>query len=277
MSQQPAADALQGATLYIDCFSGIAGDMMLAALIDLGVPESVVRESLDKLELPPWELKVFETLKGALRARKVEVIELGDPGPEHAAYYDHREHHHAEHEHHAHEPHASKTDPHASKTEHHASKTDPHASKTEHHAHEPYSHKHEHRHVHEHPPYDPRQRGRAGQSVQHAHGKHGHAHIHYAQIRELIDKAGLDPDVTARAQQMFERIARIEAHQHGVPIEEVAFHEVGALDSIVDIVGVAAALACRRAWSRAASRWAAAWCGLRTGGCRCRRRRRWPC
>lgn len=235
MNQQPAGGALQGATLYIDCFSGIAGDMMLAALIDLGVPESVVREALGRLDLPSWELKVFETMKGALRARKVEVIELGEPGPEHATYHDHREHHHEEHthehraqEHHAHEHHAHEHHDHA----HHDHAHEHH----EHHAHDHHEHAH---HSHD----SAHERSPSGAVVQHVHGKHGHAHIHYAQIRALINKAGLDPDVRARAQQMFERIARVEAHQHGVPIEEVAFHEVGALDSIVDIVGVAAALA----------------------------------
>ncbi len=70
--------------------------------------------------------------------------------------------------------------------------------------------------------------------------------MHYAQIRALIEGAaerGLGADVVGRALSMFDRLAAVEAALHGVAVAEVAFHEVGALDSIVDIVGVAAALA----------------------------------
>lgn len=196
----PGGERLRGATLYIDCFAGIAGDMMLGALLDLGVPEGAVRGELAKLPLPPWELRVRETMKGALRACKVDVIELAGAPPHAAPHHAHEPHDH----HHAHEPH------------------DPH------HAHEPHA---EHHHAHEHRP-EP-----------HAHEHHaGHAHVHYAQIRRMLEQAGLLPDVLQRSLEMFDRIAQVEARLHGVAVADVAFHEVGALDSIVDIVGVAAAL-----------------------------------
>lgn len=192
------SERLRGATLYIDCFAGIAGDMMLGALLDLGVPEAVVRGELAKLPLPPWELRVRETMKGALRACKVDVIELAGAPHGHHAHEPHAEHHHA------HEPHAD---------HHHAH--EPHAD--HHHAHEPHA---EHHHAH----------------------LAGHAHVHYAQIRRMLEQAGLLPDVLRRSLEMFDRIAQVEARLHGVAVADVAFHEVGALDSIVDIVGVAAAL-----------------------------------
>lgn len=65
-------------TLYFDCFSGAAGDMILGALLDAGAPESAIRASLDALELPGWELSVEEVTKGALRATQVSIT-ASDP------------------------------------------------------------------------------------------------------------------------------------------------------------------------------------------------------
>lgn len=97
------------------------------------------------------------------------------------------------------------------------------------HAHEHVqAHEHEHAHTHEH---------------EHAHGHEHGPHRHYRDIRRMIVAAELAPDVAARALDMFDRVARAEAHLHGSTVDEVAFHEVGAIDSIVDIVGTAAALA----------------------------------
>jgi len=79
----------------------------------------------------------------------------------------------------------------------------------------------------------------------HGHG-HGHGHEHgptrpWAEVRRLIEAAGLDDAVRARALDTFARLARAEASAHGVEPDAVHFHEVGALDAIADIVGVAAA------------------------------------
>jgi len=76
--------------------------------------------------------------------------------------------------------------------------------------------------------------GRAG----HGHG----AHRHYADIRRLLDRARLAPAVRDRAQAIFASLAEAEAHVHGIPIERVHFHEVGAVDAIVDVTGAAIAL-----------------------------------
>jgi len=171
MSSATDASRLRGATLYLDCFAGIAGDMTLGALIDLGVPQEAVRQVLSRLPLESYELHLRAVRKGALMARHVEVIEHSHG----------REHGHAGHD--------------------------------------------------------------AGH---HAHPDVGvHPHVHYAQIRAMVDgarSAGVDDDIVERALAMFERLAAVESEIHGVPIPEVAFHEVGALDSIIDIVGTAAAL-----------------------------------
>jgi pyridinium-3,5-bisthiocarboxylic acid mononucleotide nickel chelatase len=79
----------------------------------------------------------------------------------------------------------------------------------------------------------------------HEHHEHHHHHEHrdYSEIKRLIAKAKIEPEVRKLAGDIFYRIAEVEAELHGVRVAEVAFHEVGAYDSIADVVGVAAALA----------------------------------
>ncbi len=71
---------------------------------------------------------------------------------------------------------------------------------------------------------------------------HGHEHTHYAEIREEIGGSSLSEFVRQKALAIFERIAIAEGKIHGVAVEQVAFHEVGAVDSIADIVGACVAL-----------------------------------
>jgi uncharacterized protein (TIGR00299 family) protein len=91
-------------------------------------------------------------------------------------------------------------------------------------------------------------------SVGHAHQHHDHDHDHevathahdhrdYAEVKRLLKRARLDPDARALAADIFARIAEVEAELHGTRLDRVAFHEVGAYDSIADVVGVAAAIA----------------------------------
>lgn len=97
------------------------------------------------------------------------------------------------------------------------------------------AHEHGHKHEHEH---------------EHGHGHgHGHAHTHtheaqrtFATIRRLIESSGLSPWVRAKAVAVFQRVAVAEGRIHGLPPDAVHFHEVGAIDSIVDIVGACIAL-----------------------------------
>jgi uncharacterized protein (TIGR00299 family) protein len=96
---------------------------------------------------------------------------------------------------------------------------------------------HGHGHEHEH-----------GQDHGHRHGQdHGHHHHHgptrgLAEIRALITGSALAAAVKERALRLFQRLGEAEARAHGMPIERVHFHEVGAIDSIVDLVGAAAAI-----------------------------------
>lgn len=92
-------------------------------------------------------------------------------------------------------------------------------------------HHHENHHHHEHG---------------HEHGHHhGHTHGHtrgLAEIREMIQRSALAEPVKERALRLFQRLGEAEAKAHGMPVEKVHFHEVGAIDSIVDLVGAAAAV-----------------------------------
>jgi uncharacterized protein (TIGR00299 family) protein len=100
---------------------------------------------------------------------------------------------------------------------------DPEAHEHEH-GHGPHD-EHHHEHEHEHGPHDEHH--------------HGHAHSRWRDIRHLIAQSGLTDGAKQRALDIFLRVARAEAQVHGVPVDDVAFHEVGALDSIIDIAGAA--------------------------------------
>src|SRR5215203_701531 len=68
---------------------------------------------------------------------------------------------------------------------------------------------------------------------------HEHKHRHLADIKQIIENSGLSNQVKERAVQIFSRLAQAEARVHNQPIDRVHFHEVGALDAIIDVVGAA--------------------------------------
>ena len=189
--------------LYLDCFSGISGDMTVGALADLGVKPSTFEWELAKLDIGDFHMH-FERKE----SQSIEGIKFGiHEGATHTHDQDEGEHDQAHHEH-------------GEECAH------------EHHSHESHeTHGHEgHRH-HEH--------GEGHSHEHHDHGHHHHEHTHsrnHAEIRELIEKSDLTDFVKKHALGIFQRIAVAEGKIHGVAPEKVAFHEVGALDSIADIV-----------------------------------------
>ena len=160
-------------TLYLECRSGISGDMTVAALLDLGATEENLRRTLAKLPVDGYEIKVQRLRKNGLDVCDFDVILEEE----------------AEHGH---------------------------------------THGHGENHSHE----------------DHSHEGHRHAHVHrtWEDIRKLLEAADLKPRVLELSLQMFRTVAEAEGKAHGCPPEQVHFHEVGAVDSIVDIVGTAACL-----------------------------------
>ena len=160
-------------TLYLECYSGISGDMTVAALLDLGADRKGMEKTLNELDVPGYELKFGRAEKNGIDAYDFDVILEG---------HEHEHHHDHDHEH-----------------EHH----------------------HDHDHVHEH--------------------EHHHDHIHrnIHDVEEIIDRIDGQEDVKKLAKKIFMIVAEAESKAHGLPLDEVHFHEVGAVDSIVDIVGAA--------------------------------------
>jgi pyridinium-3,5-bisthiocarboxylic acid mononucleotide nickel chelatase len=114
-----------------------------------------------------------------------------------------------------------------------------------------HSHEHGHSHAHSHKPAD--HSHSHGHHEQHTHEGHEHSHAEddahehehgrtFSEIKELIRKSELSDWVKAKASAIFERVAVAEGKIHGQPPESVHFHEVGAVDSIIDIVGACVAL-----------------------------------
>jgi uncharacterized protein (TIGR00299 family) protein len=106
---------------------------------------------------------------------------------------------------------------------HHHDHGDAHDHEHAHDHHHDHEHAHDNDHVHEH----------------HHHDHHHHDHRPYKDIVGLIEKAGFDEPVKITALNIFKRIGEAEGHIHGIPLEKVYFHEVGAVDSIIYIIGAA--------------------------------------
>lgn len=150
--------------LYLECYSGISGDMTVGALLDLGASRERLMEELEKLGIGGYHLHFGRTQKCGIDAYDFDV-HLEEEEHDHGHDHDHHEGH--DHDHH---------------------------------------HSHVHRNVHD--------------------------------IYQIIDRLE-DEEARRLAKEMFRLVAEAESRAHGLPVEQVHFHEVGAVDSIVDIVGTA--------------------------------------
>ena len=188
--------------LIFDGTSGISGDMTVAALLDLGASEERLMAALATLPVHGFEARVSRVTKSGLSACDFDVV-LDD-----------------EHQNHDHDMAwlfgENGTDEH----EHHHHHDGGHEHCHEHEA----EHCHEHAHDHD-----------------HGHGHH-HAHRSLADVRAIIDSSGLTARAKELALAVFGKLAEAEAKAHGATPDTVMLHEVGAVDSIVDICAVAACL-----------------------------------
>lgn len=176
-------------TLYLECYSGISGDMTVAALLDLGADQQVLKKALKSLPITGFETIISRVKKAGLDVCDFQVI-LEHDNHDHDMVYLHGGHHHPYSDEHGHA--------HDSKTVHHH----PHQVKK----------------------------------------THSHANQGLLEIVKIINQAQITDHAKALAIRIFSIIADAEAKAHGVDRERVHFHEVGAVDSIVDIVAVAVCL-----------------------------------
>jgi uncharacterized protein (TIGR00299 family) protein len=173
--------------LYVDCFSGISGDMFVGALTDLGVAPSVFEWELTKITLEDHHLhferqqrKAIAGVKFGVHAGAVHVHSEDEHSSDHNHRHHGDQHDHADHHHHDH-------------AHHHDAADDPKLVPTG-------------------------------------------VHRTYRDIVELINDSELSEFTKKHSLGVFHRLAVAEAKIHECPIDDVHFHEVGALDSIIDVV-----------------------------------------
>lgn len=213
-------------TLYIDCFSGISGDMFIGALLDAGADSAVLENELKKLNFEDeYQLTWKKIVKNGITSTKFDVV-LAQTGHQHAHDHHHEHDHHHAHDHHHEHDHHHAHDHHHEHDDHHAHdhhhENDDHHEHVHHHGHD-HHHEHDHQHAHDH----------------HDHHDHHHHHRSYSDIVKMIESSELAPEVKETSLKIFRKIGEAEGHIHGMPLEKVHFHEVGAVDSIIDIVGAA--------------------------------------
>jgi len=215
--------------IYMECFAGISGDMMLGALVDLGAEPDKIRKELSKLGLDhEFEIIVARKMKHGIEGTKLDVIDHNNAHDHEHHDHKHHDHAHHDHEHHDHEHHDHAHYDH----EHYDHKHHDHAHHDHaHHDHEHHDHEHHDHAHHDHGHHD------------HEHHDHHHDHLrNFRDIKALIIESDLSETVKKNSLKVFGVLAEAEGKIHGKTAEEVHFHEVGAIDSIVDIIGTCIAL-----------------------------------
>ncbi|WP_339230520.1 LarC family nickel insertion protein [Oceanobacillus sp. FSL K6-2867] len=203
--------------LYFDCFSGVSGDMTISSLVDAGGDPIHLERELKKLGMEDeYQLKWNKIVKNGIKSMKFDVVLLNEAEQHHHHEHAHahneaEQHHHHEHAHNEAEQHHHHEHAHNEAEQHHHHE----------HTHNEDGHHHHHNHAHDH--------------------DHHHAHHHrsYKDIVKLIKGAEFPEPVEETALKIFKKIGEAEGRIHGMPLEDVHFHEVGAVDSIIDIVGTA--------------------------------------
>jgi len=185
---------------YLECFSGMSGDMFLGALIDAGVPSRVLEDAVAALNVGA-RLEISRLVRSGISATKVDVWADGEKDLPREEYW------------------AKQSVPPAlspAKTNHEHT----------HHGH----HEHEHHHNHEHSSQADVSRSAAPAPHEHSHGRG------LTEIREIIGQSAISDTAKKTAIAIFEALGAAEAKIHATSIEKVHFHEVGAVDAMVDIV-----------------------------------------
>lgn len=185
-------------TLYLECSAGISGDMMAAALLDLGADQEVLKKGLKSLHVSGYQIEISRVSKSGLDACDFNVI------------LDKK---HENHDHDMEYLHGFESP----QQEIEAGKM-PHGHAREQALQDGHSHEQTHTHSHD------------------------HVHRNLKDILSIINDSELSDSAKKTAVHIFEILAEAEVKAHGVSVEEIHFHEVGAVDSIVDIAAVAVCL-----------------------------------
>ncbi len=219
---------------YLDCFAGISGDMFLGALLDAGVPPHILHDATAALHLGAT-LQIEIVDRSGIRATKVHVLE-GDHLAEDPS-------HTAQPATHTSPPAATDNRPHSPQSslpprDAHDPLDQQQIPSHTHHPKTQHQHKTGHPHTHEPHTHEP-----------HTHEPHTHpnepAHSHgrsLTTIRALIQATTLAEPIKALALHAFDLLGHAEAGVHNVPVDQIHFHEVGAVDAIVDIVATSAGI-----------------------------------
>lgn len=182
--------------LYLECASGISGDMTVATLLDLGADETYLRHQLNSLDLTGYTIDIYDVMRNSIRAKKFDVLLSDEPGHAvHTHLHTHSDHH--DHSHHHEHNHG-------------------------------HAHKHNNGHAHHHDEQD-------HEVV--LSGNHEHRNL--AAVTKILKSGSLDERELSLALKIFTILAEAEAKAHNCAVEEVHFHEVGAVDSIIDIAAAA--------------------------------------
>lgn len=216
---RPAGPAveLRGQHLHFDPVSGIAGDMTVAALVDAGVPAKVVEDAVAAMGVKGLRVRFEARRRGAFLGRGF-VVETDGAAARPTRSKERR----------AGAPMLPGEEDHGAHGHQHGHEHEQH----HHHDHDRHGADPGHAHPHDDRPVPRRSASPAA-----------HDHRDYADIRRLLRRAPLEADARALAEDIFARLAEVEAALHGTPVDRVVFHEVGAWDSIADIVGASAAIA----------------------------------
>ena len=208
---------------YLDCFSGISGDMFMGALVDAGVPGQLLERTVAALNIGA-RLEISHVSRSGVGAIKVDVFSNGEKDLPREVYWEQQ------------------------------SAESKHSPSEDGHRH-PHRHADEHSHAHEGEPVALLEHNYALQSAapsrtgtssshsaphqrEHEHD-HGHSHEHgrgLSEIRAIIRKAAISEGAKVTAIAIFEALGAAEAKIHDTDVEKIHFHEVGAVDAMVDIV-----------------------------------------
>ncbi|HHV10246.1 MAG TPA: nickel pincer cofactor biosynthesis protein LarC [Clostridiales bacterium] len=227
--------------LYLECYSGISGDMTVAALLDLGADEKILLEGLQSLKVDGYQIKLGRRAKNSIDACDFDVILTQTEDHIHGSTHDHEHNHDHNHNHdsthhpghdydHKYHNHAHSDHDHDHNDHDH---NDHNHNDHDHNDHDHHDHLHKHHH-HSSP---------ALSKSSHPHLVLGHhEHRNLTEINDIIDHSSISARAKQLAKHIFLIIAEAEAKAHAKPLDEVHFHEVGAIDSIVDIVATAICL-----------------------------------